>query len=117
MSDDQWLMRIERGLSAHFKEPDGTSRPGVEWAVGLKRGEELHSVTVKALLADDATPATRGNQEYQAQTAMQYLNDQLQGGWHPSQPKEHVIYISNPHAAALSAAPISVRKRPWWKLW
>lgn len=116
MSNDQWLMRIERGLSAHFKESDGSSRPGVEWAVGLKRGDELHTVTVKALLADDATPATRANQEYQAQTAMQYLNDQLHSGWDPAQAKEHVIYISNPRGAAAAAAPAGDRK-PWWKLW
>lgn len=114
MSNEQWLMRIERGLSAHFKEPDGSSRPGVEWAVGIKRGEELHTIMVRALLADDATPATRANQEYQAQTAMQYLNDQLHSGWDPTQPKEHVIYISNPRGASAAAGEAP---KPWWKLW
>lgn len=115
MGDEQWLMRIERGLSAHFKEPDGSSRPGVDWAVGLKRGAELHTVTVRALLADDATAATRANQDYQARTALQYLNDQLRSGWQPGQPKEHVIYISNPlgHATAAEAA----LRRPWWRFW
>jgi hypothetical protein len=110
-SDDQWLMRIERGLSAHFKQADGPSKPGTDWCVGLKRGNELHSVTVRALLADDATAATRADQRYQAQTAMQYLNDQLHSGWHPSQPKQHVIHISNPPGVVAEPA------RPWWKLW
>jgi hypothetical protein len=66
---------------------------------------------VKALLADDATPATRKNQEYQAQVVMQYLNEQLNKGWNPSQEMGHTIYISNP-LATNQAAP-----KPWWKLW
>lgn len=96
MSEGEWLMRIEGGLAAHFEEPNGVSRPGVHWTVGLKHGKETYSVLVKALLADDATAATRADQEYQAQTAMQYLNDQLQSGWRPGQEKEHTIYIGNP---------------------
>ncbi len=96
MSEGQWLMRIEGSLAAHFNEPNGSSRPGVMWTVGLKHGEETYSVMVKGLLADDAAPHTRENQEYQAETVMQYLNDQLNSGWHPNQEKEHTIYISNP---------------------
>lgn len=108
---DQWLMRVEGGLAAHFKVPNGPSRPGVHWAIGLKRGEETHKVLVKALFADDATPETQKNQEYQAQVAMQYLNEQINRGWHPSQEMEHTIYIGNPHGA--TPAP----SKPWWKLW
>ena len=111
---EPWLMRIERGLSAHFKQADGRSRPGVEWAVGLKRGDEMHTVMVKALLADDASRGTRADSEYQARTAMQYLNDQLNAGWQPTQPREHVIYIGNPNG---TAAVRDAAKNPWWKLW
>ena len=111
MSNEPWLMRIETGLAAHFKQSDGPSRPGVVWSVGLKRGDEAYTATVRALLAEDATPATRANQQYQAQTAMQYLNDQLNQGWHPSQPKEHTIYIGNPHGQASRT-----EKKPWWKI-
>jgi hypothetical protein len=96
MSDYQWLMRIEGSLAAHFKEPNGASRSGIMWTVGLKHGEETYTVMVKGMLADDATPETRENQEYQAETVMQYLDDQLNGGWHPNQEKEHTIYIGNP---------------------
>ena len=114
MAQNQWLMRIENGLSAHFKQPHGPSRPGVMWSVGLKRGEETYTVMVKGLLTDDATSETRENQQYQAQTAMQYLNDQLNQGWHPKQEMEHTIYIGNP----LSSAPAQAApKRPWWKIW
>jgi hypothetical protein len=90
------MMRVEGALAAHFKTPDGGSRPGVHWKIGLKRGEEIHAVMVKAFLADDATQATQLDQEYQAHTVMQYLNDQLQAGWHPVQERDHVIYIGNP---------------------
>ncbi len=89
-------MRIEGSLAAHFQEPNGPSRPGVMWTVGLKHGEETYTVMVKGLLADDAMPETREDQEYQAETVMQYLNDQLSSGWHPNQEKEHTIYIGNP---------------------
>lgn len=116
MSDGDWLMRVENGLAAHFKEPNGGSRLGVHWAIGLKRGAETHTVLVKALLTDDATSATRRNQEYQGQTAMQYLNDQLKGGWHPTERREHTIYIGNPLSVEVAEPPAGTRK-PWWKVW
>jgi hypothetical protein len=116
MSDDNWLMRIESGLSAHFKEEDGASRPGVQWTVGLKHGEQTYTVLVKALLADNATAETRKNEEYQMQTTMQYLNDQLQSGWHPDQEKEHTIYISNP-LVPTPHGQSSAAKKPWWRFW
>jgi len=116
MSDGEWLMRIENGLSAQFKEPNGTSRPGVHWAIGIKRGEETFKVLVKALLTDDATSATRRDQDYQARTAMQYLNDQLKSGWHPAQQREHTIYIGNPDPPSNIEATPRPRK-PWWKVW
>ena len=97
MIENPWLITIKSGLSAHFKEEDGSSRPGVDWIIELTRSDEKHGVLVKALLADDATPETRENQEYQAQVAMQYLNDRLNQGWHPAEEMEHTIYISNPN--------------------
>lgn len=93
---EPWLMRVEGGLSAHFNVSDGLSRPGVQWAIGLKHGEDIYQVLVNTLFADDATQETRANQEYQGQVAMQYLNDCLERGWHPDHQTEHTIYISNP---------------------
>jgi len=114
-SHDQWLMRVEKGLSAHFKVPNGPSRPGVQWIIGLKRGEVEHSVPVTALFVDNATDETRANQEYPARTAMQYLNDQLRNGWRPEQDKDHTIYIGNPAAQPQNPAPTP--KRAKWRLW
>ena len=92
---EPWLMRVEAGLSAHFNMPTGPSRPGIQWTIGLKHGEDTYQVLVKTLFADDATAETRADHEYQGQVAMQYLNDRLENGWHPNNETEHTIYISN----------------------
>ena len=109
-SNPSWPMRVESGLAAHFKEPEGESRPGVEWLIGIQDGAQTYHARVRALLADDATRATRKDQEYQAQTAMQYLSELMASGWHPSEKREHVIHISNPLGGATA-------QRPWWKFW
>jgi hypothetical protein len=104
-------MRVEGGLAAHFKTADGGSRPGVHWKIALKRGDEIHTVLVKAFLTPDATRATQRDQEYQAQTVMQYLNDQLHAGWHPEQQRDHVIHIGNPLPGTRPSP------KPWWRIW
>jgi hypothetical protein len=68
---------------------------------------------VKTLYADDATAATKADQDYQARTAMQYLNDRLNAGWDPSQEVDHLIYIGNPPPGYV---PTRAAK-PWWKFW
>jgi hypothetical protein len=104
-----WLMRVERGLSAHFKQPDGSSRPGTDWSIGLKRGDETHTVLVRAYMADNLSAQFRKDTEYQARTAMQYLNDLLQKGWDPSNPGAPEITIANP--------PGATAKTSRWKFW
>ncbi|MCX5685593.1 MAG: hypothetical protein NT049_18195 [Planctomycetota bacterium] len=95
MPDKLWLMRIEGALSAHFKQEDGPSRPGLLWTVGMKHGETYYKVMVRAMLTDDATTETREDQEYQGRTVMQYLHDQIEAGWRPEDEHEHTIYIGN----------------------
>jgi hypothetical protein len=114
MPDQRWLMRVESGLAAHFKQENGPSRPGTLWTVGIKHGDEQYHAMVKGLLADDATAATRKDEKYQAQTAMQYLDERIGQGWHPSQMEEHTIYISNPKVARGGAVETP---RPWWRFW
>ena|SRR5437868_11678126 len=96
MNEPQWLMRIERGLAAHFKQPDGSSRPGTDWMVGLKRGDDEYHVSVRAYLSEEATQAIRNDQQYQAQTVLGYVNDLLNQGWTPEQPGALQITILNP---------------------
>jgi len=115
MSEQPWSMSVTNGLTAHFKVPDGPSREGTMWSINLTRGDEKYGAMVKGLLADDATKATRNDAAYQSQTAMEYLNDRLNNGWHPKDDVEHTIHISNPLAA--SAAARSSADKPWWRFW
>ena len=115
---DQWLMRVEGELAAHFKQENGASRPGVEWVIGLKHGAAAYTARVRAYHAGDATAKTRADQQYQAQTVMQYLNDLIAGGWHPDQPRDHAITIGNPLVSLpLGEAPEPPKKQPWWRVW
>jgi hypothetical protein len=89
-------MRIEGVMSAEFEQDNGESRPGIIWSVGLKLDNKVYKAMVKTFLTDDATPETRADQVYQGRTVMQYLNDRINGGWHPEQVIEHTIDIGNP---------------------
>jgi hypothetical protein len=83
MAEEQWQARIEGALNAHFKQESGPSRPGTDWAVGLRRGAETHKIFVRAYLADGVTKTTRENTEYQGQTMIGYVFDRLAAGWSP----------------------------------
>lgn len=102
-------MSIESGLAAHFKQPDGPSLPGVSWLVRIERDGQLYHARVKALLAPDATKATRKDDGYQARTTMEYLAAEIERGWDPAQERDHTIHIGNP----LGTPPAP----PWWKFW
>ena len=113
MSEPSWLLRIESGLAAHFKQPDGSSRPGTDWSVGLKRGSDEYRVIVRAYLSADATAATKSDQKYQVQTVLGYVNDLLNQGWTPAQGGQLQLTILNPTAESMSAKT----RKPWWQLW
>jgi hypothetical protein len=84
MTVQEWQARVEGALNAYFKQPDGSSRPGTDWAIGLKRGAEAHKILVRAYLADGVAAATRSNTEYQGQTVIGYVFDRLGQGWTPA---------------------------------
>jgi hypothetical protein len=109
---DQWQMRIQGGLSAHFFQPDGSSRPGTDWSVGLKRGDREYHVMVRAYLSDDMTRRARADTEYQGRTVLGYVSDLLEQGWTPDQGGDLVITIQNPSGES----EVEPRK-PWWKFW
>ena len=104
-------MSIESGLAAHFKQPEGPSLPGVAWLVRIEHGGKLYHARVKALLAPDATKATRKDDGYQARTVMQYLAAEIENGWNPAHDRDHEIHIGNPHGQP--ADPV----KPWWRFW
>lgn len=111
-NQNQWLRRIESGLSAHFFQPDGSSRPGTDWSVSLKQGENTYHVTVRAYLSEDMTKRARADTEYQGQTVLGYIDDLLAQGWTPDQPGELEITIQNPTGELEREA-----SKPWWKIW
>jgi hypothetical protein len=91
------MMRIEGGLSAHFFQPDGSSKPGTDWTVGLKRGDEIRRVMVRTYLDDGVSEGTRSDTEYQGQTVLGYVNDLLGNGWSPEQGSPPEIVIRDPN--------------------
>ena len=105
---EPWLMRVEKGLSAHFKQPNGPSRPGTDWAIGLKQGEVTHTVLVRTY-SDQVAPELAKDGQFMANTAMRYLNDLLNSGWDPTQPRELAITVTNPDGY--------VPKKSSWKFW
>lgn len=111
-NEDQWLMRVAGALSAHFFQPDGSSRPGTDWSVQLKKGEREYHVMVRAYLSDDMTKRAQGDTEYQGQTVLGYISDLLAQGWTPDQGGELEITIQNPTGEMERAA-----SRPWWRFW
>lgn len=104
-------MRIEGALAAHFKQADGSSCPGTDWAVGLKNGEATYKVFVRAYLSDDITRKAKADQEYQGKTVMGYLNDLIMQGWQPDQPRDLVIVIQNPTEVSTPS------KKSKWRFW
>lgn len=109
-------MRIEGALSAHFIQPDGSSRPGTDWSVGLKQGEREYHVMVRTYFSDDMTKRARADTEYQGHTVFGYLNDLLAGGWRPDQGGELAITIQNPTGEKEAEAEAEASK-PWWRFW
>jgi hypothetical protein len=121
-NESQWLMRIEGALSAHFLQPDGSSRPGTDWTVGLKRGESTYQVMVRAYLSEDMTQRAQADNEYQGQTVLGYISDLLEQGWTPEQGGELVIVIQNPTGEQDTSENEKSETgeqagKPWWRLW
>jgi hypothetical protein len=113
MADEQqWLMRVEGALSANFFQPDDSSRPGTDWAVGLQRGDRTYKVMVRAYLGDDMTKRARGDTQYQGQTVLGYVGDLLARGWTPEQGGDLVIVIQNP-----TGEQVGGPRKPWWQFW
>jgi hypothetical protein len=107
MGAEGWQAKIDGTLSTHFKQPDGSSRPGFDYKISLKQGERIHRFLVRAYLAADLTPAARRDAHYQVQTVIHYVFDRLSQGWVPSG-EEHplpALTILNPSPDYVPPAP------------
>ena len=105
MSAAPLLMRVEAGPNAYFNQPSGPSRPGTDWRIGLKHGDETHTVLVRTY-SDQAAPELAKDSQFMSNTAMRYLNDLLNSGWNPD---ELAITVTNPIDY--------VSKKSFWKFW
>lgn len=116
MSDaPQWLMRIEGSLTANFFQPDGSSRPGTDWKVGVQHGADAYQVMVRSYLSNDATSKTRKDTNYQGQKVMGYVNDLIEKGWRPDSPIPSFITIGNPSTGGDTSSDDATKA--WWKFW
>ena len=93
---DQWQAMIHEGLAANFEMEGGASRPGVDWSISLKDGDDDYKLMVRMLFDVDVSEETKSDQDYQCRTTVQYLFDQIDHGWHPREECEHVIVLRDP---------------------
>jgi hypothetical protein len=75
-----WQISVVGGLNAHFKQPEGPSKPATEWAVSILSGDDEHRVLVRSY-HDDHAGLT---QEQVTQKVLQFIANKLQSGWTPS---------------------------------
>ena len=105
MPDEPLQARVEGALNAHFKQDDGSSRPGTDWKIGLKRGDETQTIFVRAYLADGVSKATRDDTAYQGQTVIGYVFDRLGGGWTPADGPLPALTILDPKPGQAASPP------------
>lgn len=71
---------IENGLAAHFQQPSGSSRPGVDWAVRIT-GERTATVFVRTYFSSD--PPQDAEKKTLADRAVLFVQKKLEQGWIP----------------------------------
>src|SRR6185295_15397601 len=74
-----WEIGITKGLRASFKQPDGSSRRGVDWAVELKQGTTVCKILVRTYVAGEG----RANVDEETQAVIEHLTNLLRDGWAP----------------------------------
>ena len=107
----QWGVRIDGALQAHFKQENGPSRPGTDFALSLKQGDTEHRIMVRAYLADDMSAAARQDLHYQGQTVIGYVFDRLGAGWAPGDGPLPPLTILNPGPDCTPPPPLSLWER------
>ena len=84
MENPGWGIEITGGLNAHFKQPNGPSKPGTDWAVTLKRGAEDHRIFVRSYARGDG----KISQQQEISMVLRYVAGLLGRGWTPGDSKE-----------------------------
>ncbi len=72
-------MVAERGLSAYFKQPNGTSCPGIDWCVRIR--ESGKTLLVRTYFSTD--PPNESERQSLAERAVAVVMMKLRTGWSP----------------------------------
>jgi hypothetical protein len=96
---------VGNGLTAYFKQPQGPSRPGVDWVVQIA-GETAVTVMVRTYFSSD--PPREAEKPALAEKAARFITKKLAMGWVPQAGK----FLE----ADDVAEELPKTARPWWKL-
>lgn len=96
---------VVNGLSAHFKRPQGPSRPGVDWVVQIA-GEHTVTVMVRTYFSSD--PPKEAEKAALAEQAARCITKKLATGWVPG--TERFLEADE------APAQLPKTAKPWWKL-
>jgi len=108
-----WQIEVTGALAAHFTQPDGSSKSGMDWAVSLTRASEAKRIMVRAY--DDAV--TGASPEDGAHLVRLYVASLLKSGWSPD--KYEFVPGELTYSSEL-APPLrnpTAPTRPWWRIW
>ena len=107
MSSDNWQIEVTKGLSAHFKQPNGPSIPGIDWFVQFQKEGEKRGLLVRQYVMSNQSGV---HKEALAHQAMQFVMSKLDSGWFPAPGEPEFIEMNPPQLPAAA-------KKPWWKVW
>jgi len=75
------IVAVEKGLVAHFKQPSGPSRRGVDWMVRIS-GDSAGVVVVRTYFSSDS--ASEDEKQSLARKATELVRTKLEQGWVPA---------------------------------
>lgn len=96
MSLLEWGFQVRDAFHAQILIDDEPARAGVEYVIGLTRGETDVAVLVRCLFADGAREETTIDYRHQANTCIGFLIDQMTEGWEPEGGEEFMIVVADP---------------------
>lgn len=112
-----WSIQPTSVLRAHFKQPQGPSKPGADWVVSLSSEGKTANVLVRVYAEDIKGQSP----EQEAETVVKYVGSLIQSGWTPAAyrgaPGE--LTYTKPPQVVVNAGPTpsSSGKKPWWRFW
>jgi len=111
-SPSEWQIVVLRGLKAHFKDPDGPSRPGTDWLVALRNDAQEYRIVVRAYADDVAGIA----QDREVAMVLDFVTRLLGQGWTPDEWKGQPGELTLSGSQA-DRATDTRRAKPWWRFW